>query len=184
MTNGTAINTTRKAGAIPEGVHRFKIVDYEEREGPKGAYWAYTMEVEENSPFDGQNVWTNISLSDAARWKLEEFLDALQIDEGVQITGDAFLGQCLRGEIVHDEYTVTNDEGNKETRRRSAISTFLPDSAGVPNPEVKVTKTTVPAVEKAVTPSTGEKEPEPVEAEDPEQKKQEVQPETTAKRPF
>lgn len=183
MSNGTQVSTTRKAGAIPEGVHRFKIVDFEERAGPKGPYWAYTLEVEENSPFDGQNVWTNISLSDAARWKLEEFLDALQIDEGVQITGDAFLGQCLRGEIVHDEYSVTNDDGNQETRRRSAISTFLPDASGVANPEVKATKTTPPpqATEpeaKVEEPVEAKAEPEPVET------KQETQPETTAKRPF
>ena len=129
----STIDTTRTAGAVPEGVHRFQVVDFEEKIGPAAPYWSYTLEVQEDSPFDGQSVWANISLSAKARWKLEEFLDAMQIQEGMKLSGDTFLGQYVRGDVVHDEYETTPDEGNKETRKRVSIATFLPDAV-VKNP--------------------------------------------------
>ena len=77
----------------------------------------------------------NVSLSDRARWKLEEFLDALVVQEQQQITGDIFVGQFLRVDLIHEEYKVKDKNTGKEvTRNRANVSTYLPDEGGVANP--------------------------------------------------
>jgi hypothetical protein len=121
----TPISLSRTAGALPEGVHSFRIVEVEEREGP--SEWPYlnvTMEVEEGSDYDGQRVWATVSLSPKARWKLEEFLDAVQAPEEGELYGDDFVGVRVRTTIIHEQW---------EGQTRARVERFLPMESGGPS---------------------------------------------------
>lgn len=122
----TPVETTRNAGLIPAGTHTFRITEFEERMGPSAPYWNFTLHCEEGSDFDEKIVWTIVSLSPAARWKMENFLDAFGVEEGIQIQGEKFVGQLIRCSIIHEEY---------EGRIRERVENWLPMSkAGTVTP--------------------------------------------------
>lgn len=123
FTPHTSIDLTRTAGPIPEGVHRFRVVACEEKEGPSGPYWNLTCEVVGEQQYEGQRVWHTVSLVPAARWKLEEFLDAINAPESGAMDGNDTLGAFFMGQVFHDEY-----EGVK----RPKIKKCLPAEGGAP----------------------------------------------------
>ncbi len=125
----TSISTDRVGGnLIPEGIHPFKVTEFEEREGPKGTYWNFTCKIEGNSPFAGQQTWVVISLGDQSRWKAEQWLDCFEIPEGMEIEGEEFVGMTFRGKVIHEE--------GKDGKIRAKVDEFLPSQ------KVKLTKST------------------------------------------
>lgn len=118
----TPVSTNR--GGIPEGVHRFRIIDFEEREGGSGfPYWMFVCEIVEG-PAAGERIWTNVSHSPRAKFKMDEFLDAMDEPEGKKVFGEDFLGRTFRGKVVKESRTA--DDG--ATRMQAAIAEFLGDS--------------------------------------------------------
>jgi hypothetical protein len=110
------ISTDRTASVVAEGVHLVQFVDYEQRSGAAGPYWAFQMEIIKG-PFEGKMLWSNISLSNNARWKLEELLDACDVPPGQEVGGDDFLSKVCKVEVKHDQY---------EGRTKANVSKFLP----------------------------------------------------------
>lgn len=98
------VNLERTANQpVSEGVHSFKIVDGEEGEGPKGAYWKFTCVCETEGETD-KTVRMFASLSPAARWRFEIFLDAVGAPTSGKITMSKFFGKRFRAQITHEDY--------------------------------------------------------------------------------
>jgi len=114
----TSITTDRVGGMVPEGVHPFNVVEFDERAGPSGDYWNFTCEIGAGSPFAGQRCWVVISLSAQSRWKAEQWLDCFEIPEGMEIDGEDFVGLSFRGKVIH--------EVGKDSKTRAKIDEFLP----------------------------------------------------------
>lgn len=88
---------------ITEGVHPFTIVGFNEAEGDKGPYWAFTMRCDTPSE-DGKTLMHYVSLTPQARWRLEIFLDAVKAPASGSATADKFVGRRLRGNVKHEPY--------------------------------------------------------------------------------
>ncbi len=139
------INFERGSG-IPEGLHYFRLSSVEEKSGPKGTYFEFTCTVEERSDCAGETLPLRLSLSANARWKVDEFLDAVQAPEAGKGTFQQFVGQMVRGKVEHSEY---------DGRPKSEIVNVLPmDVAAPPAPPVAATVPGVPGVPGAGTPTT------------------------------
>ena len=129
-------------GQVFEGIHYFRLTACEEKEGPKGTYFEFTCTVEERSDFHGQTLPLRLSLSSNARWKVDEFLDAVQAPPSGKGTFQQFVGQMVRGKVEMVEY---------DGRPKSELASVLPmDVAAPPAP----TPATVPGVPGAGTPTT------------------------------
>jgi len=114
----TAVKTDRSS-MLPEGVHRVRVVDFEEKMGGSGyPYWAFTLEIT-GSDWEGQTLWNNVSLSPQARFKMDEWLDGFSTPEGETVHGEEFLGKYCRVKIKHGEY---------QGKKRPEIETVLPDA--------------------------------------------------------
>lgn len=112
------VSTTRVGNALPNGIHRFQVVDTETRTGPSGPYWNFTCEVA-SGPFEGQRVWTIVSHSQQSRFKMDEWLDAFDIPEDEEVDDTDFQGSYFRGEV--------KDGIDKNGKKKSNIVSFLPD---------------------------------------------------------
>lgn len=81
-TKFTEFTLGREMKPMSEGIHIFQLVDVKETVGGSGhPNMSFTCECCEDSQWNGQKVWMNVSLSPQARWKLEEFLNALGAPE-------------------------------------------------------------------------------------------------------
>lgn len=98
------IDLTRTANSpVTEGIHAFKIVSGEEAEGPKGPYWKFNCTCLTPGE-EGKNVFTIVSLSPQARWRLEIFLDAVGAPSSGSATMDKFIGRQFRAKVTHEMY--------------------------------------------------------------------------------
>lgn len=113
------VSTDRTGGNIPEGVHLFRVTESEDKDGPSAPYWNFTMECA-NGPFEGSMIWAIISHSQAARFRMEEWLDAFQVPEGLEVDGDYFIGRTCRVKIKHEEY---------DGKVRPKPDSYLPDTS-------------------------------------------------------
>lgn len=133
----TPVDTTRTS-MLAEGIHELRVVDFDENMGGSGyPYWSFTLEVNEGGPWDGFVLWTNISLSPKARFKMDEWLDAFSIPEGEEAFAETFVGKRLRATIVH---------GIWNNRKRPEVDAFLPATA-----KMKATKKKASGKEKEET---------------------------------
>lgn len=150
---GTPVDLTRTAGEVSEGVHTVRIIDWEQREGNAGPYWNYTLEVQEDSVDNGKRLWHIVSLSPAARWRLEEFLDAVGAPRSGQAFGPDFVGSFMRVHVKHEEF---------DGKMRARIVGVLPPSGakGSKTPAITPRKRVVPSP--APSPAPSKKLPEDV----------------------
>lgn len=115
--NSTPVDTAR--ATLSEGVHRARVVDWDEKMGGSGfPYWAFTLEIQEGQPWDGTRLYTNISHSPKARFKMDEWLDAFRQAEGTQVYAEQFVGKYLRVNVQMGEY---------DGRKRPEVANYLPD---------------------------------------------------------
>lgn len=122
--NFSLFSLSRTSGVMPEGIHAFRIIDVNEREGASGfPYISITLECEEGGEYDGQRIWHNVSLAPQARWKLEEFLDAVQAPEEGEMSAEDFLGLRIRATVFHEEW---------EGQKRARIERAMPMEGGEP----------------------------------------------------
>ena len=123
---GTTFDFERNSGVMAEGIHYFRLTAVEEKDGPKATYFEYTCTCEERSEDNGKELPLRLSLSAAARWKLDEFLDAVGAAASGEGKPEQFLGLVIRGSVVHAEY---------EGRLKAEIAQALPsDMAQVAAP--------------------------------------------------
>ena len=131
-----------RGSIITEGLHYFRLTSVEEKSGPKGPYYEYICTVEERSDFLGETLPLRLSLSSNARWKVDEFLDAVQAPEQGKGTFQQFVGQMVRGKVVHGEY---------EGRPKAEIANVLPMDVAAPAPP-PTTATPAPAPTETAAP--------------------------------
>jgi hypothetical protein len=100
----TQVDLGRKNSVMSEGVHTLKIVKSEEKQGPKGPYWNFQLNCTDKGPDDGLSTWLTVSLAEAARWKLDQFLDAVGAPDKGSVSHGNFVGKTLRAKMVWETY--------------------------------------------------------------------------------
>jgi len=112
-----------KRGPVAAGFHYARLTEMIQKTGPKGDYWEYTVVVEETSPDNGRELPLRISLTPAARWKMDEFLDAVEAAPEGEARGSQYLGKLIKVHVLETEY---ND------RPKAEIDAIFP--AGIVDP--------------------------------------------------
>lgn len=101
----TSVNLERQNSVVSEGTHTFKIESSEEKMGGSGfPYWNFRLKCVDEGPDKGQAVWAMISLSPAARFKLDQFLDAVGAPTKGTISHEHFVGKTLRATVKWETY--------------------------------------------------------------------------------
>lgn len=135
------IDLSRTANTpVTEGIHPFKIVSGEEAEGPKGPYWKFNCTCLTPGE-EGKNVFTIVSLSPQARWRLEIFLDAVAAPSSGAATIDKFVGRQFRAKVTHEMY---------EGRTQARLADMFPMTSGKvapASPAVTIKRAAVSPVE-------------------------------------
>jgi len=99
----TEFELNRNTGLPSMGVHTFKILRFSEEMGGSGyPYIRYTVRVEDPGEDQGKEVLCMISLSPAAAWKKDQFLDALGAPKKGKATADKFVGHTFQANIAHE----------------------------------------------------------------------------------
>lgn len=100
--------TTERTGGqdnLPEpGVYRARVEAIEERPGTEFPYAACTLRLQVPDSATGMRVWDNISMAPKARFKVEQVLDALGIEEGVSFDLMTMRNKVVFVEVGHDTY--------------------------------------------------------------------------------
>ena len=121
MSPSTPIDLFRDpdANTCSQGLHLFKITAFDEIQG-NGDYpsWQYKLVCQDAGKEQGKSMLLFLSLNPNARFKIEEFLNAVEApNKHAQITGDAFVGSTLQGLCMDDNW-----DGN--VRRK--VTNFYP----------------------------------------------------------
>lgn len=106
---------------LPAAVYPVTVVDYEENEGPAGVYFAFTLEVTEGE-YANRKLWTNLSMSPKAAWKLQEALiafghDPEELTDEYEFDPDDYLGAECLAVVGQDKY---------EGRIKNVVESLLP----------------------------------------------------------
>lgn len=102
----TPINLDRTTGLITEGVHLFKVTSTEER-GSKSSgqpTWFIDCECQDQGEDKGKKFQLVLSLVPAARFKVDQFLDAIEAPKQGSFQHEMSRGKLLKIAIVHGEY--------------------------------------------------------------------------------
>lgn len=117
---------------LDAGVYPVIVVDFEEREGPAGPYIVYTLEISEG-PEANRKLWTNLSLSPKAAWKLQEALLAFGVDRDdleaeFDFDPEEFLGAECCAVVSQDTYQdrITNKIDQLQPMSNSPAPTAPP----------------------------------------------------------
>jgi len=124
MNDSFIIDYKRDSSLPALGTHTFKISEYKPNVGPQGPYWGYRCIISDNSPDRGKTIFLTISLSEAAAWKRNEFLDAIGAPKNGRGDGSKFLGKYFRGTVAHDK-----------ERNAAVISNMMPYEGSIQQPE-------------------------------------------------
>lgn len=96
----------REGGSLlSDGLYRMKIEQVEEKNGPSGhPYLNVRYRVFVNGEASGVAVWDVISLSPAARFKVDQFLDSVGAPEEGQVSSKWFEGRFVWATLKTGEY--------------------------------------------------------------------------------
>lgn len=121
----------QRGSLVLEGDHLLRVMDVTESDvsGPSGyTYWRFNLEVAgRNDPDLGQRIPLFLSKSPGARWKVDEFLDAVEAPTEGTVNPLDFVGKLMMGVIEHGP--------DKKGRQRANIKALLPISDGVAKKE-------------------------------------------------
>jgi hypothetical protein len=154
----TAIDAKRKNSLVSKGVHTFKITKSEEKIGKesKEPYWNFQLSCQDEGPDKGLTVFLMISLTPAARFKVDQFLDAIGAPGEGSIDHPQCVGKTLRSEIKWDEY-----QGNL----KAVAAVLIPFGAEyTPKPEATALVSTTAGFEPGVRNSVPEMSEEATKA--------------------
>lgn len=118
----SSIDLKRSSGLPSLGTHLFKIVRFSEETGASGPYWRFVIQTQDGED-KGKEMLLQLSLSPQARWKVDEFLDAMKAAKTGKADGEDFVGKMLIGEVIHDKY---------ENRNVAALATMMPYDGKAP----------------------------------------------------
>jgi hypothetical protein len=136
---------------VSEGVHAFIIKEGEEAEGQKGAYWKFTCSCLTPGE-EGKDVFLFLSLTPAARWRFEIFLDAIAAPATGAATIEKFVGRKFRAQIKHEDYEGRPQPRMGEMWPMTAASGASKIAAA--NPAVKKVSATPAAAQAAPKPAS------------------------------
>jgi len=122
---------------IPAGVYPVVFVDYSEEEGPAAPYVAVTFEITEGE-YAKRNLWTNISMSPKAAWKLKEAMIAFgepaeTLIGDVEFDPERYVGVECRAAVIQEPY---------EGKQVNKIDSLLPPKGLEPSSGTSTPKTT------------------------------------------
>ena len=122
----TAISLNRETGdrLQPEGLYRARILKVEEKSGPSGfPYMVFHIRLYDprNNRLMPGMIWDNVSLSPAARFRVDDLLNSVAAPETGNIDTQWFVDKDCWVVLGHEEYNG---------RLRAKVSRFVaPDAA-------------------------------------------------------
>lgn len=114
------ISFTRENDPPSVGMHRLKIVSIAQAMGGSGFPYLLVRYAVVGTAEEGRQVQDRVSLSPQARFRVDQWLDAVGAPKSGGGSPKQFEGRIVRAEIVHEEY---------EGVMRGRPSRYLPDGA-------------------------------------------------------
>jgi len=141
---------------LPEGEYIVKVADIEVREGQKGNYLNWTLEVA-TGQFEGRKVFNSTSLSPQSLWVLRNTLEALGVKTNsskFQMDLNSYIGLTMGIRLEHKVF-----EGKK---RAKVVDVFPLEEASEEEPAEEQAEETEEEVPEEDQPDEeAEEEPEP-----------------------
>ena len=102
----TEIPLERSTGLPTEGMHLFKITKGEEKAAASSGQpqWVLTCICQDAGEDQGKQVTQFLSLSVAARFKIDEMLDAIQAPKKGTWKVDQFVGKMFKATVKYGDY--------------------------------------------------------------------------------
>lgn len=102
----------RTGGVKPDGIYKLKIEKVEPKEGPKGPYLAMNLKFDRS----GGMIFHNLSMGDANRFRVEEFLDAIEAPATGNMSARQLVGKTVWAKVGNESY---------QGRPKNIVSNFL-----------------------------------------------------------
>lgn len=113
------LDDVKELQPVPAGNYVCRVIDGAVKEGPKGNYIAWTLEITEGE-FAGQQQWHNTSLLPNAQFGLKRFLQACKFEWGKS----SFNTEDVVGSEVIAKVVQTSYEGEPKNK----VKGFIPVS--------------------------------------------------------
>jgi hypothetical protein len=151
------LNRSAGSGVLPNGIYRLKIEAVEEKTGPSGhPYLNMRYRVLINGQASQTAVWDVISLSPAARFKVDQFLDALAAPEEGNVSAQWFVGKFVWASLRTGEFNgnVRNEVNQYLTKEVAAeqLESALANPAAVSSFEEVAAPAAQPAPQRQAAP--------------------------------
>jgi hypothetical protein len=108
---------------MPAGEYTVFLYDINEESGPSDKYWRCEFKIPEGEKFANRSLFTNVSLSPNARWKVKEFFEAFGIDVNKEV-------DINLAELVGKKCRVRTNQEEFEGEKRLRIKRFLKPKSG------------------------------------------------------
>ena len=113
------LDDVKELQPVPAGNYVCRVADGEVKEGPKGKYIKWTLDISEGE-FAGQQLWNNTSLIPDAQFGLKRFLQACNFEWGKASFDTADVIGCeVMVKVVQDMY---------EGEPKNKVKGFIPVS--------------------------------------------------------
>ena len=99
----------------PPGFHLFRLLDFERKSGPAADYLNVKVIVLEGD-YRGHLIYGMVSFSQAAGWKLDQFMAALNVTQRLDLDSDAQLKKVLKGLVGKAKTDWEEYQGEKRTK--------------------------------------------------------------------
>lgn len=122
---------------LEPGVYHLRLRDVNtDGTGPKGPYWTFEYEVLDE-PYASRRLWNNVSLSEAAAFKMKETFEAHEVP--VDTDTDDMLGSVVKGQVS----VRTIQQGARKGELANQIDRLMPkdedyEAPGVPAAEESI----------------------------------------------
>jgi len=117
-----SISLARTGGVLPDGVYKVKVDNMELKAGQKAPYFACRFKVDRKD----STIFENISTAEAARFRMEAFLDAIEAPTSGAMTTAKLIVYC-RGKSLY--VTLTNE--SYQGRPKNVIENYLLPDVGL-----------------------------------------------------
>lgn len=141
-------------GKVDEGIHLFKITGFEEKVGNAGPYWQFRCECLTKGQ-EGRSSLLFISLSQSARWKAEQFLDAVGAPPTGSVPAEKFIGKTFRASVVHE---IHEGQARANIKEMFPAGTNPAEAVAAPPKAVKAKKVAAAETDAELPSDTGSDE--------------------------
>lgn len=106
------ISLKRTNGILPDGVYKLRVEKVEVKQGQKAPYIALQLLVVGKTT----KVYENVSTAEAARFRLEQFLDAIEAPAKGNLKPNSLRGKTFWAKLTNESY---------QGRLKNTIDTYL-----------------------------------------------------------